>query len=96
MGAQGYATKVDMGQKCRVCDKRLWEHRSASAQCPDRIGSNFQQIPTNRRGCECGRELVMMPVGDAGGLLPLCPACNRMEFQMYDRRKTERAEEQVA
>ncbi len=86
------AAKVDMGQKCRVCDKALRDHRTTSAQCPDKIGSNFQQP----RACACGRELVMMPVGSEGGLLPLCPTCNRMEFQMYDRRKTERLKEQVA
>lgn len=49
-----------------------------------------------RRECGCGRELVLMPVGDAGGLLPLCPSCQQMEFHMYDRRKTERQQEHVA
>lgn len=86
MSATGYATKVDMGQKCRACDVPLRDHRSTSAQCPDKMGSTFQQP----RACKCGRGLVWMPVGSAGGLLPLCPTCNRMEFQMYDRRKKER------
>ena len=88
---------VDMGQKCGICDQALRDHYSTSAQCPGRIGSNFQQIPAPiRRECDCGRELVMMPVGNEGGLLPLCPSCQAMEFRMYDRRKEERTAEWVA